>query len=337
MVSRVAFVVAVILALGAPPAAARPELASTRYGLITSTQGSLPDTVAEFIRQYDARRARYGAPIGIRLFSSGVLPLPGDGTMPGTLLEWAAQRHPNELITVSHKERDDRRLVLFLDWIQAHRLRASVIFIHEVQRAWFGAGGQPVAGAQPNRYRATYRAYRAIINAHPARSQVTLEKNLDWYWQRYNATTRGGDWRLYLEPRDPADLVSWDAYVFPGMPTAQGRYATPDEFFRYPRDVWRRYHLPWAVGEIGSAVQDGHGTGVERDWDPTGSLFASWVRRITAAAQAPHRIGATYVGMPPARFMKWWEGLDARDVDVSLAQVPAATSAYQALVQTHPL
>src|SRR5690348_13851038 len=171
MVSRVAFVVAVVLTLGAQPAVAQPVPAAvpvpTRYGLITSTQGSPPDTAAEFIAQYQARRARYGAPIGIRLFSGGVLPLPGDGTMPGTVLEWAAKSHPDELITVSHKVRDDSRLARFLDWIQAHRLRASVIFVHEVQRDWFGAGDRPVAGARPDRYRATYRAYRAIIDAHP--------------------------------------------------------------------------------------------------------------------------------------------------------------------------
>lgn len=307
----------------------------TRYGVIASTQGSPPDTADTFIRLYDRQRARYGTRIGIRLFSTGDLPLPGDGTRSGKLLTWAASQHPDELITVSHKNRDEERLRRFLDWVQQHRLRASIIYFHEPQNDWFDPNGPHDRRAEPSTYRAAYHAYRAVITGHAAAGRVTLEKNLAWHWQHYRAARIGGDWRKYVQAGDPADLVSWDPYVFPGMPTTQGRYATPDEFFRYARDIWRQHGLPWAVGEIGTAVQDGVGS--ERDWDPDGTLFAAWVARITAAAADPTTINPTYAGVPPATFVKWWAGPDANDTDLSLDQVPAAVTTYRRLVRAAPL
>ncbi|GIE95461.1 hypothetical protein [Paractinoplanes rishiriensis] len=315
----------------ARPTAAAPPL--TRYGVITSTQGSaVADDPASYIRLYNQNRARYGGPLGIRLFSAGRIPLPGDDSMAGALLTWAAAAHPDEPLTVSHKTRDDARLVKLLDWVHAKKRKLSVIYFHEVQDNWFKHRDQR---ATPAAYNETYRAYRRIIEAHPARDRVTLEKNLMWYWQHYNAKRQGGDWRLFVEANDPADLVSWDTYVFPGMPTAQRRYSTPDEFFRYARDVWRERSLPWAVGEIGSTVQDG--VGAERDWDRDGKLFAAWVKRIATAAGNPAAIGAGYRGMPPARFVKWWAAPDRNNADQSLEQVPAAVTSYRELVRTAPV
>jgi hypothetical protein len=345
MIGRMVSIAVVAWAAGAvvPGAAARSIDASaavvdTRYGVIASTQGSTPDTAEAFIREYEQRRARYGAPIGIRLFSARQLPLAGDGTVAGRLLTWAARRHPEELVTVSHKVRDDARLRRLLDWVHSRRLRVSVIYFHEVQDNWFGRRpGQGDPAARPQVYRAVYRAYRAVISAHPARARVSLEKNLMWFWQHYRAATMGGDWHRYVEARDPADVLSWDAYVFPGMPTSQGRYATPDEFFRYARDAWLQYRIPWGVGEIGTAVQDGRGVGVERDWDPIGVRFTAWVDRITAAAANPASIDRSYATLPPARFMKWWDGLDASNVDLGLQQVPAAATRYGRLVRASSL
>jgi hypothetical protein len=325
-------VVLVGVVIHAPDHAEAAAPSATRYGVITSTQGSvIADDAPSYIRAYEQNRDRYGAPLGIRLFSAGRLPLPGDESMAGALLTWAATR-PEEPLTVSHKTRDDARLVKLLDWVHAEKRTLSVIYFHEVQDNWFKHRDQR---ATPAAYNETYRAYRRIVDAHPARPRVTLEKNLMWYWQHYNAKRQGGDWRLFVEPGDPADLVSWDTYVFPGMPTAQGRYATPDEFFRYPRDVWRERDLPWAVGEIGSSVQDG--TGSERNWDRSGRIFARWVGEIAAAAGNPAAIGASYRGMPPARFMKWWAAPDRNNADQSLEQVPAAVTAYRKLVRRAPV
>lgn len=193
------------------------------------------------------------------------------------------------------------------------------------------------ARARPDAYLGTYRAYRRIIDAHPAHALVVLEKNLMWYWQRYNVAGTGGDWRAFVDKNDPADLVSWDTYAFPGMPTAQGRYATPDEFFRYARDVWRATGRPWAIGEIGSTVQDGAGAGAERNWDPDGTKFAAWVRAVTTAASDPSTMGPGYTGFPPARFMKWWAGTDRNGSDQSLDQQPPAVAVYRGHVTAHRL
>ena len=315
---------ALLLSMLAPPVAAGAAGEPTRFAVIATTQGSEPDTSANFIRLYERSRAQFGAPIGIRLFSPGQLPLASDRSANGEILTWAAREHPEEIITVSHKTRDEARLGRFLDWVLDHRLRVSVIYFHEVQDDWFGPPEKRVLGAEPENYKAAYRAYRSVIAAHRAASQVTLEKNLTWYWQHYRAKTKGGDWHAYVEAGDPADVLSWDTYVFPGMPTQQGRYAKPDEFFRYARDAWVQYGLAWGVGEIGTAV--------ERGWDPDGAVFAAWVRKVTAAAADPARIAASYRGMPPARFVKWWHGKDAHDVDLSLDQNGAALAAYRASV-----
>jgi hypothetical protein len=337
MTARVAtFVVSAGLnvALLAVPASAAP-VDDTRFEVITSTQGSVPDTLEEHVRLYDAHRQRYGAPIGIRIFAgnNGQLPLPTDHNRSGRLLAWAAREHPDERITVSHKVRDDARLRQLLDWVKSTGVRLSVIYRHEAQPDWFDLGQQ---GARPDVFRATYRAYRSIITAHPAGAQVTLEKNLMWFWQYYQVKNKPqSDWRNYVEVNDPADLLSWDTYAFPGMPTKQGHYGTPDDFFRYARDAWREYRLSWGVGEIGSIVQDGTGVGkcTETDWDRAGNRFTAWVQQMTAAARNPAGINSTYVGMPPARFVKWWGALDADDCDLSLEQVPAAVAAYRTLVQ----
>jgi len=319
------------LALAAPgPASAAGQ--PTRFAVIATTQGREPDTSENFERLYELRRAQFGAPIGIRVFAGGRLPLPDDDSVNGRILQWAAQYHSEEIITVSHKIRDDARLRTFLDWVLAKRLRVSIIYFHEVQDDWFGDADKRVAGAEPETYKATYRAYRAVINGHPAASRVTLEKNLTWYWQHYRAASEGGDWHRYVEAGDPADVLSWDTYVFPGVPKDVRRYSTPDEFFRYARDAWRQYGIAWGVGEIGTAVQDGEGPGVDRSWDPRGAIFAGWVRRITNAAVDPAGIASSYAGMPPARFMKWWQGTDGNDVDLSLDQSAAATAVYRARV-----
>jgi hypothetical protein len=312
----------------APPQAGAASPA-TRFGVIATTQGPPKDDAATFQQLYEEQRARYGGGvIGIRLFSAGRLPLPGDGTLAGNLLAWAAEKHPDEPITLSHKTRDEARLPELLNWVLAHRLRLTLIFFHEVQDNWFKHHD---GRAEPRNYLDTYRSYRRIVQAHPARSLVTLEKNLMWYWQRFNAAAQGGDWRVYVEKDDPADLVSWDTYVFPGMPVAQGRYATADEFFRYARDVWRETGRPWAVGEIGTAVQDGSDPG-EGVWDREGAKFTAWVGAITAAARNPAAIGPGYDGVPPARFVKWWAGTDSNGSDQSVEQVPAAAAVYRALV-----
>jgi len=320
-----------VLALSAPvPASAAGT--RTRFAVIATTQGREPDTTENFVRLYEQRRAQFGAPIGIRVFAGGRLPLPEPDSVNGRILLWAARQHPEESITVSHKIRDDARLRTFLDWVLAQRLRVSVIYFHEVQDDWFADADEQIPGAEPETYKATYRAYRAVINDHPAASRVTLEKNLTWYWQHYRAATEGGDWHRYVEAGDPADVLSWDTYVFPGVPKRVHHYSTPDDFFRYARDAWRQYRIAWGVGEIGTAVQDGEGPGVDRAWDPTGTIFADWVRRITDAAGNPARIASSYAGMPPARFMKWWQGPDGNDVDLSLDQNAAATAVYRARV-----
>ncbi|GIM96127.1 hypothetical protein Ato02nite_079200 [Paractinoplanes toevensis] len=319
-----------VAGVGAVPAQAAAAEPATRFGVIATTQGRAKDDAATYQALYEEQRTRYGGPIGIRLFSAGRLPLPGDGTMPGTLLTWAAATHPDEAITLSHKTRDEARLPALLDWARDHRVRLSLIYFHEVQDNWFKHRD---ARADPAVYLDIYRSYRRIIQAHRARSLITLEKNLMWYWQHYNAAKLGGDWRAFVEKKnDPADVVSWDTYAFPGMPTALGRYATPDEFFRYPRDVWRETGRPWAIGEIGSTVQDGVGPGAEKAWDPDGAKFVAWVRAMTAAASKPAGIGPAYQGVPAARFMKWWAGHDRNGSDQSLDQVPAAVAAYRGSV-----
>lgn len=316
----------------AVPVQAAP--ATTMFGVIASTQGSPPDTLAEHVRLYEAHRARYGGkPIGIRIFGTGAVPLPTDPDRAGRLLTWAADKRPDEVITISHKNRDEARLRTLLDWAHARKLRISIIYRHEVQGDWFVRRQE---GGKPDAYRAAYRSYRAVIEAHPARDRVTLEKNLLWWFQQYHATPQS-DWRRFVERDDPADLLSWDTYSFPGMPAEQGHYATPDDFFKYARDAWKEFRLPWAVGEIGTIVQDGTGTGTEQDWDPHGTRFTTWVRQITDAARNPASIGTSYAGMPAARFVKWWGALDAKNRDLSLEQVPGAVTYYRGLVRNAPI
>ncbi|GIF20048.1 hypothetical protein BJ973_002047 [Actinoplanes tereljensis] len=321
----------VVASLGMVPAQAEAAGPDTRFTVIATTQGPAKDDFDTFRQLYEKQRKQYGGgPIGIRLFSPGLLPLPGDNNMPGKLLAWAVARHPDEAITVSHKTRDDARLRALLDWANTKHVRVSIIYFHEVQDNW---AKHHDARAKPEVYLETYRAYRKIIQAHPARPLITLEKNLMWFWQHYSVAKQGGDWRLFVEKKnDPADLVSWDTYVFPGMPTAQGRYATPDEFFRYARDVWRETGKPWAVGEIGTTVQDGTGPCAEKNWDPKAEKFTAWVKVITAAASNPSTIGPEYRGMPAALFMKWWAGPDANACDQSLDQAPAAVAFYRGLM-----
>jgi len=315
-----------------PAVSAQGASTTTVFGVIASTQGSPPDSFAEYVRLYQAHRARYGGgPIGIRIFARGRLPLPTDTDQAGSLLAWAAEKHPEEAITISHKIRDDARLRTLLDWVQVKKLRVSIIYCHEAQIHWFDFGDE---NGKPDTYRKVYRAYRKIIAAHPAHPRVTLEKNLLWWSQRYDHTPEN-DWHRFIERDDPADLVSWDTYSFPGMPTGQGHYATPDDFFRYARDVWKEFRLPWAVGEIGTVVQDG--TGADGNWDPSGAKFATWVRQITDAARTPGSIDASYAGMPPAIFVKWWGALDAQNRDLSLEQNPGAVTYYRHLVKTFPI
>ncbi|WP_430781602.1 hypothetical protein [Actinoplanes sp. G11-F43] len=322
---------ALATSLAVPPV--RAAATTTVFGVITSTQGSPPDTLAEHVRLYEAHRARYGGgPIGIRVFSPDAVPLPTDNDRAGRLLTWAADRHPDEMITISHRDRGEARLRTLLDWVQARKLRVTVMYRHEAQGDWFVRG---LEGSRPDVYRAVYRSYRAVIDAHPARDRVTLEKNLLWWYQRYHATAQS-DWRHFVERDDPADLLSWDAYSFPGMPAGQGHYATPDDFFRYARDAWKEFRLPWAVGEIGTIVQDGTGTGTERDWDRHGTRFTAWVRQVADAVRDPASIGPSYAGMPAARYLNWWGAVDAKDRDLSLEQVPAAVTYYRSLVRNTP-
>jgi hypothetical protein len=316
------------------PAPARAAGADTRFGVITATLSDPGgDNAANFIRLYELQRARYRSPIGIRLFSQGRLPLPGKSPMEAKLMDWAIREHPEELITVSHKISDLDRLDEFLDLVQRRRLRVSIIYFHEAQADYFKDRNP---AAEPATYRRVYREYRARIDRHPARSRVTLEKNLMWYWQHARTRQfRDSVWRNYVQPDDPADLLSWDTYTFPGVDNRQRRYSTPDEFFRYARDAWRRYGLAWGVGEIGTTVQDG--AGAERDWDRDGARFAAWVREITAAAANPASIGPSYAGMPPAEFVKWWCAMDRNGIEYCLDQTPAAEAVYQPLVRAHPL
>jgi hypothetical protein len=302
-----------------PPGVSSP----TRFGVIAATQGPAePDTWQNFVRLYEVQRARYGGPIGIRLFSPAKLPLPGEPGMVGRLLTWAIAEHPEELITISHRERDDARLRRFLDVVASEGLRVSIIYFHEAQAEWHNPR------ASPPTYLATYRAYRDVIDRHPAQPRVTLEKNLMWYWQRYN--NRRADWHEYVELNDPADFLSWDTYTFPGVAPSQTHYSTPDDFFKYARDAWQEYGLQWAIGEIGSAVQS-------HSWDQNGSRFVAWVREITAAAANPASIDDSYEGMPAARFVKWWCALDGDDHELGLDQASAAVDAYRPLVKASPL
>jgi hypothetical protein len=242
--------------------------------------------------------------------------------MVGKLLTWAIAEHPEELITISHRERDDARLRRFLDVVATEGLRVSIIYFHEAQAEWHNPR------ASPPTYLATYRAYRDVIDRHPAQPRVTLEKNLMWYWQRYN--NRRADWHEYVELNDAADLLSWDTYTFPGVAPSQTHYSTPDDFFKYARDAWQEYGLQWAIGEIGSAVQS-------HSWDQNGSRFVAWVREITAAAANPASIDDSYEGMPAARFVKWWCALDGDDHELGLDQAAAAVDAYRPLVKASPL
>ncbi|MBO3739191.1 hypothetical protein [Actinoplanes flavus] len=84
-------------------------------------------------------------------------------------------------------------------------------------------------------------------------------------------------------------------------------------------------------------MQDGDGVGAEARWDRGGTRFAEWVGTITAAAAHPATIGPEYAGLPPALFMKWWAGPDARGSEQGLDQVPAAVAAYRRLVKASPL
>jgi hypothetical protein len=69
-------------------------------------------------------------------------------------------------------------------------------------------------------------------------------------------------------------------------------------------------------------------------WDRDGRKFTRWVRDIIAAADNPASIGSDYVGVPPARFMKWWAAPDEDGIDLSLEQVPAAAAAYRDRMRT---
>ncbi|MBB2947866.1 hypothetical protein FB565_007637 [Actinoplanes lutulentus] len=322
------------LTLIALPLPAHAAGTDTAFGVISSTQGpSEPDTWQNFVRLYDIQRERYQSPIGIRLFSGGRLPLPGEPSMVGRLLDWAIRKHPEEIITISHRVRDDARLRQFLDVVKDRGIRVSVIYFHEAQAAWFKHRDR---AAEPSAYQAAYRKYRDIIDRHPAHAQVTLEKNLMWYWQRFNTSEfPTSDWRRYVGTNDPADLLSWDTYTFPGVPPRIESYSTPDEFFRYARDAWREFRMQWGVGEIGSTVQDG--TDADRAWDPDGKKFTSWVRTIAAAAANPQTIDGSYAGMPPAKFVKWWCARDAKDIELGLEQVPSAVDLYRPLIQAYPL
>jgi hypothetical protein len=302
----------------------------TRYSVLVSTHNEpgLSDDLPSYVISYNDHRALMGDhPLGVRVYSSGSIPLATDASYPGEVMNWIATNHPDESITVSFKAYDSTRLTALLDWAQVNDIALTVVYYHEPQDNW--AKGQDPAAA-PTVYKNIYNQMRSVINGHPRAAHIILEKNLMWYWQYFQAATKGADWQDYIEVKDttgarvdPADRVTWDAY----NPLGWTRYATPAEFMQFALAVWQEAGVGWGYGEIGAV--------------PIGTADAAWVAAIKAyadAARTPTLAGTAYAGLPAGQTFKYWCGYHNNGADsYHLEQNPDAASTYRNYLTTMPL
>lgn len=310
-----------------PSATTAPQ---TKFGAITETlndpNGS---TAANWESIYTEHRTALGAPLGVRVFSSGAVPLATDASQQGQFMTWIAAHHPDEEITVSFKQYDATRLGSLMTWAQSHGIRLTIVYFHEPQDDC----GRGVAAACGPTYKAIYQKMRTAIDAHPWHANVQLDKVLMWYYQRYSAASHPGtDWTNYVEPavngvkQDPADAVTWDAYQESWITT----YDSPAAFMQYPLAVWNKARMPWGYGELGSHVLSGDST------------RTGWVNAIKSwgdAAQTPSLAGSAYAALPPAVSVKWWcvRGDSVTDPPFHLEQDARAESYWGGLMQAHAL
>jgi len=303
----------------------------TRYGLLVSTRNEpdVGDDFTGFVTEYNRHRPLMGdAPLGVRVYSSDDIPLAdANGNYASKVLNWVAANHPDESVTVSFKLYAAARLTTLLNWAQANDIALTLIYYHEPQENW---AKDHDSAADPAVYKNIYHQMRTLVDAHPWRTHVVLEKCLMWYWQHFNAATLGGDWHDYVESKDangnkvdPADRVTWDAY----NPLNWTRYATPSEFMEHALAVWQATGVGWGYGEIGAT--------------PVGTADAAWVAATKAyadAARTPALAGTAYAALPPAQVFKYWcayQNLKVRSYH--LEQNPAAVSMYQGYVTNMPL
>ncbi len=305
----------------------------TRYGAIISIgrDPTVPDTLAGYQSLYNSHRTQLGnKPLGVRIYSSGALPIPTESspTVDDQIMAWVAANHPDESITVSFRSYDGARLSSLLSWAQTNSVDLTVIYFHEVQDDW-GKSQNP--DAEPSLYRSVYHQMRTVIDAHPWHAHVTLEKNLNWYWQNFNAATMGADWHDYIETKnadgtkaDPADRVTWDAY----SPEFWASYATPSQFMQYALAVYNEAALPWGFGEIAAQPKTA----------PGDSTWVAATKAYADAARTPSLAGAAYATMPAAQVFKYWDAYNNDGVRTyDLSQNPAAVSMYTPYLTSMPL
>ena len=319
------------------PAAAKPTPASaapssaTRFGVIASTIGdpggnNLANTQALYGQH---RTLMGGGPTGIRVFSAGNIPLATDTTVQGQFLAWIAANHPDEYVTVSFKTYSSTRQNTLMTWAQTNSLDLELIFFHEPQDDCFKIP-TPSSPACPANYKSVYVQMDIQRDAHAWASRVVLNKNLMDYWQHFESAKKGGGWPLYVEPKngagektDPADMVTWDLYSAEWLPL----YYSTSRALKYPDQVWDGTAMPWGYGELGA-----HRNPDDAEW----SGLADFEQRVTDAAQDPE---ATYPGLPPAVFVKWWCAYGAAGVAENnhLERSAAAVAHYRAKVIASPL
>jgi hypothetical protein len=305
----------------------------TRYGAIVSVgrDPNVPDTLSGYISLYNSHRSALGnGPLGVRVYSSGAVPIPTESspTLTDQIMDWVAANHPDESITVSFKSYDGSRLSSLLTWAQNNSVDITVIYFHEVQDDW---GKNQTPGAEPSFYRNVYHQMRTVIGAHPWHAHVTLEKNLNWYWQNFKAPTQGADWHDYVELKnangtktDPADRVTWDAY----SPLEWSTYATPAQFMQYALAVYNEAAAGWGYGEIGALPET----------TPADSAWVAAIQGYADAARTPALAGSTYSSMPAAQVFKYWDAFNNDGVHTyDLSQNPAAVTMYTAYMTSMPL
>ena len=305
----------------------------TRYGAIISIGRDpiVPDTLAGYISLYNSHRAQLGnEPLGVRIYSSGAIPIPTESspTVDDQIMAWIAANHADESITVSFKSYNGSRLSSLLTWAQNNSVDITVIYFHEVQDDW-GKSHNP--NAEPSLYRNVYHQMRTLIDAHAWHAHVTLEKNMNWYWQNFNAATMGADWHDYVEPKnangakaDPADRVTWDSY----SPEFWDSYATPAEFMQYALAVYNEAALPWGFGEIAAQPKT----------TPGDSVWVAATQAYADAARTPALAGAGYANMPAAQVFKYWDAYNNDGVRTyDLSQNPAAVSMYTQYMTSMPM
>ena len=200
-----------------------------------------------------------------------------------------------------------------------------MVYYHEPQDNW-GKGQDPAAA--PTVYKNIYHQMRSIINGHPWAAHTTLEKNLMWYSQCFQAATI--DLARYIEVKDTNQRQGR-----PGQPRHLGRVQPAGlDPLRHPGRVHavraRRMAgagAGWGYGEIGAV--------------PIGSADAAWVAAIEAyadAARMPTLAGTAYAGLPAGQTFKYWCGYHNNGVDsYHLEQNPDAVSTYRDYLTTMPL